>query len=198
MVLVKWEDNSCTWEPLNIIGKNDPVTIADYAKRNDLVDTPGWKRFRRYAKKEKKINRLLKQVHLSAMRHRPGKVFKFGIEIPYIFEDAERLDNENGNTLWRDARALEMKQLFEYKTFKSLGIGAPIPDGYEKVKVKIVYDCKHDYGRCARSVGCGDMTKNVDPESAYFSVVSLKSLSTVMFICKLNGSSMCAGAMGSA
>ena len=45
MVLVKWEDNSCTWEPLNIIGKDDPVTIADYAKRNDLIETPGWKRF---------------------------------------------------------------------------------------------------------------------------------------------------------
>jgi hypothetical protein len=65
----------------------------------------------------KEINYLLKQVHLSAMRHRPGKVFEFGIEIPYNFEDAERLDNENGNTLWRDARALEMKQLLEYKTF---------------------------------------------------------------------------------
>jgi hypothetical protein len=40
MVLVIWEDNSCTWEPLNNIGKGDPVTIADFAKRNDLIDTP--------------------------------------------------------------------------------------------------------------------------------------------------------------
>jgi hypothetical protein len=32
MVLVKWEENSCTWEPLNIVGKDDPVPIADYAK----------------------------------------------------------------------------------------------------------------------------------------------------------------------
>jgi hypothetical protein len=96
-----------------------------------ILETPGWNRFRRYAKKENNINCLLKQVHLSAIRHRPGKVFKFGIEIPYNFEDAERLDNENGNTLWRDAHALEMNQR---KTFKSLGIGASIPDGYEKSK----------------------------------------------------------------
>ena len=68
MVLVKWEDNSCTCEPLNIVGKDDPVTIADYAKHHDLMEIPGWKRVRRHAKKEKKINSLLKQGHLSAMR----------------------------------------------------------------------------------------------------------------------------------
>jgi hypothetical protein len=61
-----------------------------------------------------------------------------------------------------------MKNLLEYKAFKSLGIGAPIPDGYEKIKVKIVYDCKHDYQRCARCVAQGDLIKNVDPESTYF------------------------------
>jgi hypothetical protein len=82
---------------------------------------------------------------LSAKRHGHGKVFKFGIEIPYDFEDAECIDNGNGNTLWRDARALEMKQLLEYKTFQFLGIGLPFPDGHQKIKVKFVYDCKHDY-----------------------------------------------------
>ena len=133
----------------NIVGKDDPVTIADYAKGRDLMETPGWKRFRRYAKKEKKNNLLLKQFHLSAMRHRTAKVFKFGIRIPCDFEDAERLDRKNGNSLWKDAHALEMKQHHEYKTFESLGIGAPTPDDYEKVKLKIVYDCKHNYRRRA-------------------------------------------------
>jgi hypothetical protein len=45
-----------------------------------------------------------------------------------------------------------MKQLLEYKTFKSLGIGAPMSDSYEKIKVKMVYDYKHDYQRHARCV----------------------------------------------
>ena len=112
------------------------MTIADYANRSDLIETPGWKRFRRYANKVKKVNCLLKKVNVSAMRHRPGKVFKFGIEIPCDFEDAERLGRENGNSLWRHAHALEMKQLLDYKTFESLGIGAPNPNGYKKIKVK--------------------------------------------------------------
>jgi hypothetical protein len=47
-----------------------------------------------------------------------------------FLEDAERLDNENGNALCRNVRALEMKQLLECKIFKSVGIEAPfIPDG---------------------------------------------------------------------
>jgi hypothetical protein len=46
-----------------------------------------------------------------------------------FLEDAERLDNENGNTLCSNVCALEMKQLLECKIFKSLGIEALIPDG---------------------------------------------------------------------
>ena len=139
----------------------------------------------------------MKQVHLSAIRHRPAKVFKFGIKIPCDFEDAERPDREYGNSLWRDAHAFEMKQLLEYKTFDSLGIGALILDDYEKIKMKIVNDCKPGYRRRARCVACGDSTKNADPESTYSSVVSLKSLRTVMFIGELNGFSMYAGDIGS-
>ena len=159
LVLVKWEDNTQTWEPLGVIGKDDPVTVAKYARENDLLLTPGWKQFRRYAKTEKKINRLMKQLHMSASRHQYGvKVYKFGVEIPRDFKDAERLDRENGNTMWKDARALEIKQLFDYETFESKGKGAPIPDGYERIKVKIIYDCKHDYRRKARCVARGDLT----------------------------------------
>ena len=31
-VKVLWEDNTETWEPLNILGKDDPVTLAKYAR----------------------------------------------------------------------------------------------------------------------------------------------------------------------
>jgi len=45
--------------------------------------------------------------------------FKFGVDVPRTFEDVVRLDKENGYTKWADARAKEMEQLFEYKTFKA-------------------------------------------------------------------------------
>jgi hypothetical protein len=40
-VLVKWEDGECTYEPLSIIAKDDPVTCALYAKNNNLLHLPG-------------------------------------------------------------------------------------------------------------------------------------------------------------
>jgi hypothetical protein len=41
---------------------------------------------------------------LSAMRYISGKERKLSILIPCDFEDAERLDRGNRNSLWRDAR----------------------------------------------------------------------------------------------
>ena len=49
--------------------------------------------------------------------------FKFGVKVPRTFEDAVRLDKENGNTKWAVTRAKEMEQSFEYKTFTVLGAG---------------------------------------------------------------------------
>jgi uncharacterized protein YktA (UPF0223 family) len=45
MVPVKWEDNSFTWEPFCLTEKDNPVTIADYSR------------------KEMNINHLVEQAH---------------------------------------------------------------------------------------------------------------------------------------
>jgi hypothetical protein len=54
-VLVEWETGETTYEPLDMIASDDPITCAQYAKENILLDTDGWKRFRRIAKSEKKV-----------------------------------------------------------------------------------------------------------------------------------------------
>jgi hypothetical protein len=41
--MVKWEDGSVTTEPLAIVASDDPVSCAIYAKKNDLLESPGWK-----------------------------------------------------------------------------------------------------------------------------------------------------------
>ena len=48
-VKLQWEDGSQTWEPLNIIGKDDPITCAVYAKDHGLLETTGWKFLKKYA-----------------------------------------------------------------------------------------------------------------------------------------------------
>ena len=45
-VLVLWNTGEKTFEPLHIIANDDPVSCAIYAKNNNLLSKPGWKRFK--------------------------------------------------------------------------------------------------------------------------------------------------------
>ena len=40
-VLVLWDDESETWEPMKVFAEDDPITLARYAKENDLLDKLG-------------------------------------------------------------------------------------------------------------------------------------------------------------
>jgi len=53
--MVKWETGEITSEPLAIIAKDDPATLAQYAYDNNLLDEPGWKQFKKLAKNQKKL-----------------------------------------------------------------------------------------------------------------------------------------------
>jgi hypothetical protein len=54
-VLVPWETGESTYEPLNLIGSDDPITCAEYALKHNLLDEPGWKRFRHYTRKKVRL-----------------------------------------------------------------------------------------------------------------------------------------------
>ena len=63
-IMFEWETGEVTAQPLVIIAANDPVTYAIYAKDNNLLDTPGWKQFKRLAKRAKKFLRCVNQAKL--------------------------------------------------------------------------------------------------------------------------------------
>jgi hypothetical protein len=42
-VLIEWENGEITSKPLNIFGKDDPVTCAVYACKHGLLEEEGWK-----------------------------------------------------------------------------------------------------------------------------------------------------------
>ena len=83
------------------------------------------------------------------------------------------LDLKNGNTKWRDAEKLEMKQLQEYNTFIDNGKNSRVPQGYKKIRCHMVYAVKHDGRHKARLVAGGHLT-DTPVDSVYSSVVSLK------------------------
>ena len=70
-VRVNWEGSEPTYEPLKLIAECDPVTCAIYAKKNGLLNLPGWKQFKNLASKQKKIIRLINQTKLQSNNQSP-------------------------------------------------------------------------------------------------------------------------------
>ncbi|MEL6802173.1 MAG: hypothetical protein AAFO91_00130, partial [Bacteroidota bacterium] len=194
-IRVKWEDGTETWEPLGEFARNDPMTVAVYAKEHELLETPGWKRFKPYVKNAKAINAMNKQAMVSSMRH--GIQYKFGVQVPKTPREARELDKKNDNRLWGDAIKKELNQLNEYGTFKSLGKGTRVPSDYQLIKVHFVFDVKHDLRHKARLVAGGHMT-TVPKDTTYSSVATLRSMRLVMLIAELNGMELNAGDVGNA
>ncbi len=183
-VKVEWENGEVSYEPLHTIAADDPVTCAIYAKDHGLLDTDGWKRFRSLAKRAKKMLRMVNQSKLRS--YKTSKKYMYGFEVPQNYEDAIRLDKLNGNDKWQSATKLEMDQLHEYDTFHDKGIGTTPGEEFKKIRVHLVYACKHDGRHKARLCANGNLTE-IPINSVYSGVVSLKSLRTVIFLAELNG-----------
>ena len=188
-VMVEWESGEVTYEPLTLISKDDPITCAVYAKKHDLLDTTGWKHLKRYAKTSKRLIRAVKQSRIRQVR--ASTRYQHGFQVPKDYNDAMRLDKENGNTHWQDAMDLELTQIHEYKVFNDTGKAkfhngkVVTPDGFQKIRVHFVYAVKHDGRFKARLVADGHLTKE-PVESIYSGVVSLRSLRMVVFLSQLN------------
>ena len=188
-VMVEWESGEVTYEPLTLISKDDPITCAVYAKKHDLLDTTGWKHLKRYAKTSKRLIRAVKQSRIRQVK--ASVRYQHGFQVPKDYNDAMRLDKENGNTHWQDAMDLELTQIHEYKVFKDTGKAkfhngkVVTPDGFQKIRVHFVYAVKHDGRFKARLVADGHLTKE-PVESIYSGVVSLRSLRMVVFLSQLS------------
>ena len=142
-VMVEWESGEVTYEPLTLISKDDPITCAVYAKKHDLLDTTGWKHLKRYAKTSKRLIRAVKQSRIRQVR--ASARYQHGFQVPKDYNDAMRLDKENGNTHWQDAMDLELTQIHEYKVFKDTGKAkfhngkVVTPDGFQKIRVQLKF-----------------------------------------------------------
>jgi hypothetical protein len=194
-VKVLWNDLSVTCEPLTMMISCDPVTMAVYAKEHDLLDTAGWKKLKKYARRAKKLVRMI-NANKRAQRYN-AVTYKFGIRLPRNVKEAYELDRVNKNTHWADAIKLELEQLTEYKTFHDLGKNASVPTGYQKIPFRWVFDVKNTLKRKARMVARGDKT-SPPRDSVYSGVASLRSLRIVVFLAELNGLELTGGDIGNA
>ena len=141
-ISIEWENGEVSEEPLTIIAADDPVTCAIYARDNNLLDTPGWKRFKTIAKRQKNFFRAANQAKLRSFSQAPK--FKYGQEIPANYSKAMDLDDRNMLNKWADATQLELDLMDSYNVFKDQGPDAKVPNGYKVIRVHLIYDVKHD------------------------------------------------------
>jgi hypothetical protein len=111
-VLVAWETGESTNEPLDLIAKDDPITCAEYALKQNLLDAPGWKRFRHYTRHKNTLGRIVKQTKVSSYCREP--FWKFGVLVLQTHKQAMELDMKHSNKKWQDADKIETHQLLEY------------------------------------------------------------------------------------
>ena len=180
---VVWASGEANWQPLNTIFEDDPIAVSLYAEKNNLLQTPGWKRCKRYVRNKKILARMANQVKLRNYRNRP--IYKYGVQVPRDHNEALWLDEKNGNTRWADAEKLEIQQLLDYNSFEDLGIGTPTPEGYQRIPCHFVYDQKVDGRAKARFVAGGHRT-STPTDSVYSGVVSLQGIRIVTFLAELN------------
>ena len=183
---IEWENGEISYEPLALMKDDDPITIAKYAVENNMLETPGWRSLKRYAKRQKKLDRLINQVKLRSFRTAPR--YKYGFRVPRDWKEAMALDKENGSNKWKIARDTEMNQLDEYDTFIDKGNfdKRNIPPGHKKITAHLVFDVKHDGRHKARMVAGGHLT-GTPLDSVYAGVVSLRGLRMCIFLAELNG-----------
>ena len=196
-VLVLWEGGTQTWEPLGQIIKDDPVTVALYAKKHGLLGTTGWNHrvLKNIAKTEKRITRRANQAKLHSFRTKP--IYMFGYQVPRNHDEAMELDRQNGNTMWRDSEILELSQVDEYSTFLDKGVGCRMGRDWRKINVHFVYAVKHDGRHKSRLVAGGHLT-DTPIDSVYSSVVSLKGVRVLTFLGSLNELDLWATDIGNA
>ena len=117
-VKVLRDTNEETWEELNMMKADDPITVSKCVEVKGLMDKPYWRWARRYLKNKKKFMRLCRQVFLA--RKRTGPVYKFGVQVPRNTKEALLFDKQNNKTLWKEAIAKEMSKIMEFQVFKTL------------------------------------------------------------------------------
>ena len=140
-----------------MIGKDNPVRFAAYAKDNDLLKEPGWKFLQCIVRSAKNLQCML---NITCKHQKATTVqYKIGVRIPCIIKETIYvLDKENGITFWADAIKLQLAYLFDYKSFDDTKKKNYHPPGDTMIFCHMVFNCKEDSQCRACFVGGGHCT----------------------------------------
>eukprot|EP00957_Ditylum_brightwellii_P207350 15352571-Ditylum_brightwellii.AAC.1 len=89
-------------------------------------------------------------------------VYKYGVKVPQSVKYVIELDKVNGNTIWRDAMALEVDALQEMECFDFRDARDRPAGNYQCTTLHMVFDCKQDLRRKTRLVVRGHLIDLLD------------------------------------
>jgi hypothetical protein len=175
---VEWKDGTTSWERLADLKESNPVEVAEYAATNKLHDEPAFAWWLPHVLKKR--NRIIATV--TKRYHK--RTHKFGIKVPKTWDEAVKLDEGNGNTLWQDAIRNEMNNV--RIAFKVLNGEEDIPPTYKEIRYHMIFDVNmEDFHHKARFVA-GGHTTDAPHVMTYASVVSRESTRIALTLTALN------------
>ena len=180
-ILLHWKDGSSTWEKLKDVKDSYPVQLAEYAHQSRIASEPAFAWW---------VPHVLKKKHhiISKIKTKYwSKTHKFGIKMPKTVQEAIKLDQENGDTLWWDSILKEMKNVRIAFELYDGDMEVLKKKGFTKINCHIIFDIKmgENFRRKARLVAGGHMT-NTPSSITYSSVVSRDSVRIALLIAALN------------
>ncbi len=125
-ICCQWKDGSTPWESLKDLKESHPLEMAEYAVMQGIDHTPAFNWWVPHVLPLRKcIIFLVKKQKMSYLK----KNTKFVIEVPTLVDHALKINKRNGNTLWEDTIAKEMKVV--RIAFKCLNPGKRAPLDYK-------------------------------------------------------------------
>ena len=179
-VLIKWKNlEDPSWEPLEVIKTDDPITLAKYAETNNLLDKSVWKWAKKYLNLSTSFQERIKRICASKYQQK----YKFGEIVPTSIQQAYNIDELNKTTGWKDAINKEIHTLRdEFKCFKIYPKGHKLPKDYIFIKLLWAFDVKHDGRKRARLVAGGHMTPKLDKEDTTSTMITNESIRLLFLI----------------
>ncbi len=123
----QWRDGSTSWTNIADLKEPHLIEVTEYAKIIGIDHEPAFNWWVPHILKRR--DRIILLVKTRNPRYLK-RTHKFGIKLPKTIKEALELDKKNGNTLWANAIAKEMKDVCV--AFKILVVGQSAPIGYQK------------------------------------------------------------------
>ena len=173
---ILWSDGNKEWVPLHEVKESNPIELAEYIRAKHLHKELAFRHWVPIVLQQR-------EVIVSKVKARSITSHKYGVEIPRTVIQAHRLDEKNGNSVWRKAIEKEMTNVGI--AFQLLDHGEDPLVGYTKASGHLIFDVKMDFTRKARFILDGHKTET--PEiSTYAGVVSRESIRIALTYASLN------------